>query len=234
MNSAIILFTRLPIPGRTKTRLEKVFSKEDCARLHIEFLKDLSICIEKTNLDCFLFYTPEGDTSKLNEIFKDKVNYRPQHGTELGERMYNAIQEVLSKGYESCILIGSDIPQIKEIDIFEALKNLETTDVVFGPTLDYGYYLVGMKKPHKDVFRNQTYGYGSVLRNTIEAVKASNLTYSLIKPHLDIDEPEDLLDYRKKVRLNEISNESFTSKYIEKLIEEYRDRWIESEDCENM
>ncbi|MGL5258013.1 MAG: TIGR04282 family arsenosugar biosynthesis glycosyltransferase [Proteocatella sp.] len=234
MNSAIILFTRIPIPGKTKTRLEKVFSKEACARLHIEFLKDLNICIEKTNLDCFLFYTPEGDISSLYDIFKNEVSYRPQNGEELGERMYNSIKEVLSIGYESCVLIGSDIPQIKEEDLFEALKKLEASDVVFGPTIDYGYYLVGMKKPHKEVFRNQTYGYGSVLRNTIEAVKTSSLTYSLVKPYLDIDEPGDLLDYRKKVKLNEISNQSFTSKYIEELIEEYRDRWIESEYCENM
>lgn len=234
MNSAIILFTRIPIPGKTKTRLEKVFSKEDCAKLHIEFLKDLNICIENTGLDCFLFYTPGGDFSPLSDIFNDRVSYKTQVGDNLGERMYNAIEEVLSIGYESCVLIGADIPQIKKEDILEALKNLETTDVVFGPTIDYGYYLVGMKKPHKEVFMNQTYGYGSVLRNTIEAVKASSLTYSLVKPYLDIDEPEDLLDYRKKVKLNEISNQSFTSKYIEELIEEYRDRWIESEDCENM
>ncbi len=234
MNSAIILFTRLPIPGRTKTRLEKVFSKEDCAKLHTEFLKDLNICIEKTKLDCFLFYTPEGDIEPLRSIFNDKVSYDIQIGEGLGERMYNAIEKVLSMKYESCVLIGSDIPQIKETEILGAIKALDNTDVVFGPTIDYGYYLVGMRKPHKEIFTNQTYGYGSVLRNTIEAAKTSNLTYSLIKPHLDIDEPEDLLDYRKKVRLNEISNESFTSKYIEKLIEEYRDRWIESEDCENM
>lgn len=234
MNSAIILFTRLPIPGKTKTRLEKVFSKEDCARLHIEFLKDLNICIENIGVDCFLFYTPEGDISSLDGIFKNKVSYRPQNGEELGERMYNSIKEVLSIGYESCVLIGSDIPQIKEEDLFEALKKLEASDVVFGPTIDYGYYLVGMKKPHKEIFMNQIYGYGSVLRNTIEAAKSSKLTYSLIKPHLDIDEPEDLLDYREKVRLNEISNKSFTSKYIERLIEEYKDRWIESEGYENM
>lgn len=234
MKQAIILFTRLPIAGQTKTRLQKIFSPDDCAGLHKAFLKDLSICLELTELDYFVFYTPNGDDKDLRNIFEYAIDYKLQKGSDLGEKMYNAISSVLESGYESCVLIGSDIPQIEAKDFFVAFEELRYSDIVLGPTLDYGYYLVGMKKPYLEVFKNQVYGEGSVLKNTIEAIKTANLSYKLISPHTDIDEPEDVFNYSQKVLLNEVDRDSFTAKYIERLMKEHEELWIELKDYESM
>ncbi len=234
MKQAIILFTRLPIAGETKTRLQKVFSPEQCATLHRKFLKDLGICLNNTELDYFVFYTPKGNCRELREIFKEAKNFKIQCGNDLGEKMYNAISEVLKSGYDSCVLVGSDIPQLNAVDFFEAFEALTHKDVVLGPTLDYGYYLVGMKKPYIEVFKNQIYGEGSVLKNTIESIKLADLSYQLIKPHLDIDEPADVFNYSQKIKLNEVRKDSFTTKYIEMLMKEYEGIWTELEDYGNM
>lgn len=234
MKQAIILFTRLPIAGETKTRLQKVFSPKQCANLHRAFLKDLSRCLKSTELDYFVFYTPKGDYEELRDIFKEAKNFKAQYGADLGEKMYNALNDVLKSGYESCVLVGSDIPQLSRTDFFEAFEALTHKDIVLGPTLDYGYYLVGMKKPHIEVFKNQVYGEGSVLKNTIESIKQADLSYKLIHPHLDIDEPEDVFNYSQKIKLNEVSKDSFTTKYIEMLMKEYKGIWTELEDYGNM
>ena len=42
MKQALILFTRIPVPGKTKTRLMPYFSPKQCAKLHTCFLKDIS------------------------------------------------------------------------------------------------------------------------------------------------------------------------------------------------
>lgn len=234
MKQAIILFTRLPIAGETKTRLQKIFSPNECAALHRSFLKDLRVCLKSTELDYFVFYTPKGNYEELRYIFREAKNFKTQHGTDLGEKMYNAISEVLSIGYDSCVLVGSDIPQLNRTDFVEAFEALAHKDIVLGPTLDYGYYLVGMKKPHIEVFKNQVYGEGSVLKNTIESIKLADLSYQLIKPHLDIDEPEDVFNYSQKIKLNEVSKDSFTTKYIEMLMKEHGGIWTELEDYGNM
>ncbi len=234
MKQAIILFTRLPIAGETKTRLQKIFSPNECAALHRSFLKDLRVCLKSTELDYFVFYTPKGNYEELRYIFREAKNFKTQHGTDLGEKMYNAISEVLSIGYDSCVLVGSDIPQLSRTDFVEAFEALAHKDIVLGPTLDYGYYLVGMKKPHIEVFKNQVYGEGSVLKNTIESIKLADLSYQLIKPHLDIDEPEDVFNYSQKIKLNEVSKDSFTTKYIEMLMKEHGGIWTELEDYGNM
>ena len=234
MKNAIILFTRLPIEGKTKTRLQKVFSPKECAKLHIAFLKDLNTCFSNLDIDYFIYYTPDKDNKLLVDIFQKAKAYKLQEGIDLGEKMYNAIFEVLESGYDSCVLIGSDIPQINSKDFFRAFDDLNYTDIVLGPTLDYGYYLVGMKKPYLEVFKNQVYGEGSVLKNTIESIKNANLEYKLINSHLDIDEPEDVFNYSQKMLLNEVDKGSFTSLYIELLMKEYETIWSELKDYESM
>jgi rSAM/selenodomain-associated transferase 1 len=221
-NGAVILFTRAPIPGQTKTRLQKLLTPEECAQMHICFLMDLKICCEQTGIDYFVFLTPEGEDEKIAEIFGHNVKCLPQQGDGLGIRMYNAISEVLSMGYDSCVLMGADIPEMKAGDIMDAFAVLKDRDVVLCPTRDGGYCLVGMKKPCAAVFEDQTYGCGSVLENATAAIEAAGLTCGLIKAHDDIDEPEDILSYQEKADRKEISGNTHASKYIAELVEKYK------------
>lgn len=234
MKEAIILFTRVPVPGKTKTRLQEIFSPNECARLHTCFLMDIKNCYERSGKDCFVFYAPEGKAERLFSILGEEVSYFVQQGETLGDRMYNGISKVLEMGYQACVLIGSDIPEIQPLDLQEAFEVLKSKDVVFGPTLDYGYYLVGMKKAHKAVFERQTYGYGSVLQNTVAAVKAAQLTYGLIRARRDIDESEDVLNYKNKVDTKEISGNTHTAKYVAQLALEHGEKWNALMDYESM
>lgn len=234
MREAIIIFTRVPVAGKTKTRLEAMISPEECAQLHRCFLRDLKRLCEDSGRKCFVFYTPYGMKRLLYPLLGEDKTYLPQKGKSLGERMHNAIEHVLGEGYDSCVLTGTDIPELERADIVQAFNCLRECDVVFGPTSDYGYYLVGMKKPCIEIFNNQTYGYGSVLRNTIEAAKSAGLSYRLINAHMDIDEPEDLFSLKNRIDTGEYDRNTHTAKYIEYLVKEYEDIWTESVDCENM
>ena len=202
------------MPGQTKTRLEKMLTKEECAQIHINFLKDIKLICESTKGDKFIFYTPMDKNNILSDIFGDKFNYEIQEGKDLGEKMYNALNHVFDKGYNSCILIGSDIPYIKKEDLDKSFSILREEDIVLGPTEDKGYYLVGMNKPIKVIFENIEYGHGNVLENTIEAIKKEHLTYALTNKNRDIDEPEDLKYFYKEIKRKNIDEEMNTSKFI--------------------
>lgn len=91
-----------------------------------------------------MLHTEKGK-AYLEKLFRKAKEYIPQTGEGLGERMYQAIEYVLEKGYDSCVLIGTDIPELKCSDLEYAFRLLDVNDVVFGPTVDEGYYLVGMK-----------------------------------------------------------------------------------------
>ena len=222
MKEAIIIFTRVPIPGKTKTRLEKFITKEECAELHKNFLKDIKSTIEHLNRDIFVFYTQEDKNNILYNIFGEKVNYQIQEGHDLGEKMYNAIEFVLKNRYDSCILMGTDIPYLEEKDVENAFNILKNKDIVLGPTQDEGYYLVGMKKPTKKLFENIEYGHGNVLDNTIASIIKNNLTYGLTKINRDIDEEEDIRYFYEEIKNGLIDENMNTSKFIINKLEECR------------
>ena len=85
MKQALILFTRIPVPGKTKTRLMPYFSPKQCAKLHTCFLKDISEQCRKVKADCFVCYAPEnGDVKELQDILGKQNRYFPQTGESLG------------------------------------------------------------------------------------------------------------------------------------------------------
>lgn len=211
---AVIVFTRVPVAGQTKTRLMPYFTPKQCERVHRCLLEDIKTECQKVDADIIVCYTPEDKEKKIRKIFGKEVSYLPQQGEGLGERMYVAIEKTLKKGYTSCILFGTDIPELHSTDMENAFRVLETKDVVFGPTEDGGYYLTGMKKPYREVFEKQSYGHSSVLENTLEGLKEARLKTGFIRELSDIDKKEDVIAFRQKMRENLKLQKTQTGKYL--------------------
>lgn len=146
MKDAIIIFTRVPIPHKTKTRLMPVYTPEECAALHSAFLCDIYTAAKKTNKSIFVFYTPDDAEHILAECLGTSENFFAQVGADLGARMIHAIQTVLQRGFSSCVLIGSDIPEMSAEIVQSAFSALDKSDIVLCPVSDGGYCLIGMKK----------------------------------------------------------------------------------------
>lgn len=203
MSRALIIFTRVPVPLQTKTRLMPYLSGQMCARLHTCFLKDIAGECGKVSADAFVYYTPEDKKGILREIFGRECVYRKQCEGNLGLRMYRAMKEVLAQGYDSCVLIGTDIPELTSKEIQYAFRLLDIHDIVFGPTKDGGYYLVGMKEPVKEVFAQQTYGHGSVLEQTVSYVRENRenaCSVGYVRTICDVDTKEDVAELRNRLR----------------------------------
>jgi rSAM/selenodomain-associated transferase 1 len=191
---ALILFTRLPLPGQTKTRLMHWLTPEQCAKLHRAMLQDISETLQKTGRDIFVFYTPDGDLTELRRLC-GKAVYLPQRGAGLGERMDQAIREVLASGYGSCLLLGSDIPETTAKDIDTAGALLREHDVVLSPTEDGGYWMIGLKQPCSAIFTRQPYGTENAFLSALKTCEQARL-HVAIGPRLrDIDQIEDLRHY---------------------------------------
>lgn len=220
--NALILMTRIPIAGKTKTRLMDTLSGAECADLHRNFLKDLMIVFKtlKQEMDIYITYTPENSMGVIEDIIPGFINCFPQVGQNLGDRMYNAISKVSGLGYEKVILIGSDIPQIKDEDLLSSFNILDKHDIVLGPTYDGGYYLIGMKKTYKSIFSiNKKWGGKSVLESTIDIANTENLTVGLSSKYMDIDTKDDLIKFMDKYKYdNSIASNtiSFVREWREK------------------
>ncbi|QEK12983.1 glycosyltransferase [Crassaminicella thermophila] len=199
---ALILMTRIPIPGKTKTRLMEILTGRECAEIHKCFLLDLFYVFEflKDDIDIFLTYTPEDSLNKIKDMLPEYIQHFPQEGSKLGDRMSNAIGYVFKKGYDHVLLIGSDIPDIKVCEIKDAFEILKDKDICIGPTFDGGYYLIGMKKLYTELFHDSLkWGNKTVLEGTLDIANNLDLKVGIAAKHMDIDTKEDLFALKERI-----------------------------------
>lgn len=194
MKKAVILFTRVPIPGRTKTRLMPFLSGEACAALHRELIRSVCGACRDSGADVLVCYTPEDQADILkNFIGGGWAAFFPQRGKGLGERMSLAFTESFRLGYEKVLLVGTDIPGLSAEILMEAFASLESYDAVVHPTVDGGYYLIGLKGPADMIWDVPHYGKNTVFQDTLFQLERAGLRTFTGRELRDIDTKEDLM-----------------------------------------
>jgi hypothetical protein len=191
----VILFTRYPIPGKTKTRLIPALGPEGSCDLHRHLVHHLLRRLEPYTASSrvSLEIRFEGGSSSLMEQWLGAgLSYLPQGEGDLGLRMERAFGEAFDQGDERVVLIGSDCPTLTGKILAEALAGLHDTDIVLGPARDGGYYLIGLRKPVPGLFQNMPWGTDQVLAETRQAAERQGLKIQLLESLSDVDRPEDL------------------------------------------
>ncbi|GFI51572.1 2-phospho-L-lactate guanylyltransferase [Lachnospiraceae bacterium] len=205
MRRAIILFTRVPVAGQTKTRLMPFLSGEACAALHSGFIRSAARACRGVDADVLVYYAQKEGTrpsgkrknqeaplGNLAKLIKEARGFYPQKGDGLGERMSQAFAEVFAMGYERVLLSGTDIPQITA-DIFrQSFRDLEGCDAVINPTEDGGYYLIGLRNARDDIWDVPHYGTNTVFDDTLYRLERAGLRVCAGQMLRDIDTKEDL------------------------------------------
>jgi rSAM/selenodomain-associated transferase 1 len=194
----VVVVAKEPVPGKVKTRLTPEISAAEAADLYRCFLLDRIKGIGSlTGVDRAVAYTPEDAVGAFNTLPLDGFELFPQRGADLGERLNNIFLDKLSNGYQAVSIVDSDSPDLPNSLIKESLQLLLTqqAEVVFGPCHDGGYYLVGMRKPHPELFRNIPWSGRDVLSTSLEKSRALNLDVKLLSFWNDLDTFEDLLQF---------------------------------------
>lgn len=195
----ILLFTKYPLPGRSKTRLIPKLGAQGAADLQKLMTEVITTKMQTISLSedyHFTVFHEGGNNQLMKNWLGDSLFFRQQHTGNLGEKMCGAIAAYL-QSYRSIILIGSDCPEINASVIENAFTALETHDFVLGPAYDGGYYLVGVQgalpiTAVKHIFTGIDWGSENVLRQTISRINEAGQSYRLVKKLHDIDTPDDL------------------------------------------
>lgn len=184
----IIVFTRNPELGKVKTRLAKTVGDVSALNIYTYLFEHTEKTIRNIPSDKAVYYS----VKVRNQDIWDNSIYQKheQKGEDLGLRMLNAFENGFQNGYEKVIIVGSDLFDLKEKHILEAIQKLEKRDIVIGPAEDGGYYLLGMKNLHADVFKNKEWGTSSVFNDTVKDLQKFKI-HQLEKLN-DIDTFEDM------------------------------------------
>jgi len=217
MADALILFAIIPAAGKTKSKLMPFLTAEECTSLYSCFLKDIYRKAKATGADVYVFFTPRDRKGAFQAVLGEDVVFLPQHGEDLGQKMKNAVGAVLRMGYEKVVLMGTDIPHIHTETIRNAFDNLEQKDIVIHPALDGGYYLIGMKQEYESIWNIRRYGTNTVMYDTLQHMKAENLTTSVGQMYYDIDDRDDLKQLWNDIKRGAVCNCPETIAYMETI-----------------
>jgi len=192
----IIIFTRFPEPGLTKTRLIPVLGPEGACRLHRELTEKIVAQVQqlKKNYPLLIeIHFSGGSREQMAGWLGQDFEYVIQAEGDIGVRMRLAFQKAFRQGWERVVLIGSDLPDLTPAIIRESFDRLTSHDLVLGPARDGGYYLIGLKADRPELFGSSIiWGSEEVLKNTLITADQLGLSTALLARLRDVDRPEDL------------------------------------------
>jgi hypothetical protein len=187
----LLIFTRNPELGKCKTRLAKTIGDQNALTVYTMLLRHTAAATKNLSCDKAVYYSIK---VREKDCWDDTIYQKyAQNGADLGIRMSNAFAESFRKGYEKVLIIGSDLYDLSPTHIEQAFEQLDTHDVVIGPALDGGYYLLGMNYLHPKLFQNKEWGTANVRKATLDDLK-NHRVYQLELLN-DIDTFDDIKDY---------------------------------------
>ncbi|NIR30324.1 MAG: glycosyltransferase [Gammaproteobacteria bacterium] len=190
----VLVFGRTPRPGAVKRRLIPALGTDGAARLYEDMLRATVRTAAGAGVGPVeLWVTPTIEHPLLGALAaKWGVTLHSQRGADLGARMQGALERTL-RSAPGAILVGSDCPSLAADDLREATRRLQAgDDVVLGPAVDGGYYLIGLARPVPELFRDVSWGSEEVLALTRQRLSVAGSRWSELTKRRDVDRPSDL------------------------------------------
>lgn len=189
-DNALIIIAKYPEEHNVKTRLKGSMPDEKRLDLYVSMLENTLHKLKSVpGVDTFIAYAPESGKDYFTR-FGVGLILLPEG--DLGVRMFHSFRELFKAGYHRAALVGADIPDLSSTIILKAFALLSLDDIVYGPALDGGYYLVGMRKLIKEIFEDVPWSSDQTLNRSIEKARQSGYSFALTETLSDVDTIDDL------------------------------------------
>jgi len=190
-----LVFAKAPVPGSVKTRLAADVGADAAAAFYARVARGVVDDLRgQRSLATVVCFAPAGAEAEVRAwLGSDRLRFRPQCEGDLGTRMAEAIEWGLGHWSRVCV-IGTDAPDVSGAVVCEAAAALDSADVVLGPALDGGYYLIALKRNRPELFTDIAWSTETVLAETRSRCQALGLTVTELAVRSDIDRLQDVPD----------------------------------------
>ena len=189
------VFTRAPVPGRTKTRLIPVLGAKRAAELAARMTRRTLERAVEADLGPLTLWCAPGPDAFLRALAQEfGAGLRTQSGGDLGGRMRHALRRAL-EGHPAALLVGSDCPSLSAEDLRRARSLLleGNNRAVLGPACDGGYYLIALREVDESLFEDIPWGGERVLELTRRRLEGLGWRWAELATRPDVDRPGDLV-----------------------------------------
>lgn len=191
---AFAVMVKAPRTGEVKTRLVPPLCAEEASLLSVCFVKDILANLLAASgsvpADCYAAYSPAGSEALFRDFVPQQIRLLPPRSVGLANSLPDAIEDLIAAGYEGACLVNSDSPTLPTSLLIEAITLLRAPGdrVVLGPATDGGYYLIGLKHPHRHLFHDIAWSTESVYRQTAERAASIGLELVTLPAWYDVDD----------------------------------------------
>ncbi len=189
---------KAPRSGAVKTRLVPPLSAEEASHLSACFVKDivanLLAVARSVPVDCYAAYSPAGSEAQFRDFLPQQIRLLPPRSVGLADSLPDAIEDLVARGYEGACLVNADSPTLPTSLLIDAITSLRARGdrVVLGPATDGGYYLIGLKHPHRHLFHDIAWSTERVYRQTAERAAGIGLEVVTLPTWYDVDDAASL------------------------------------------
>lgn len=193
----ILMFVKAPVAGFAKTRLSPALSAAEAAKLYHVMAQDtLTVAQQVAGASVEVAYWAHPESPDPSWLGKN-LNWFPQQGRDLGERLENAAAYLLKKESRPLVIVGSDLPGLTTALLEKAFGLLARASVVLGPSEDGGYYLIGLTGLHPELFSGISWSQSVVFAQTVKKLNDGRVPYKLLPGRRDLDTAEDLRRFQE-------------------------------------
>jgi uncharacterized protein len=211
----ILVFAKRPAAGNVKTRLTPPLPPDEAANVYEACVRDVIALAARQRARVELWYADEERARAWFEKEMPSLPVQAQATGDLGVKMLDAFDRSFADGAQRVVIIGSDIPTLPEAVLNAAFDDLHEVDVAVGPTIDGGYYLIGMRaearaKAHI-LFERIVWSQPDVFRSTLARIENAGLESRVLPGWYDVDTIDDL-----RQALADASSDSHLSRWAER------------------
>mgnify|MGYP001147948482 CR=1 FL=1 len=169
------------------------------------FLRDVAAAIEAVpetlGRKGYAVYAPAGTEQVRRDLFPEKFGLLLKAGEDLGDALFGATRDLLLAGHDCVLLVNGDSPTLPSRFLVQAIEALRSAGdrLVLGPASDGGYYLIGLRRVHRELFDGMPWSTPAVLEETIRRARRLGLRVARLAPWYDVDTGEDLARLRSEL-----------------------------------
>jgi rSAM/selenodomain-associated transferase 1 len=189
-NERLIVFVKAPRAGLVKTRIAQTAGDARAVEIHRELVESVFKALAPIS-GAEVRFAPDDAETEVRPWLRETWTLAPQGAGDLGERLARAFEAAFQAGMERVVIIGSDCPEVRTGDVRTAWKELRTHDVVVGPAVDGGYWLIGLRAPQPGLLEGIRWSSDEVLGQTLQRARALGLSIQLLRILSDVDTAAD-------------------------------------------
>ena len=191
--AAVVIMAKLPVPGRTKTRLCPPLTSAQAGELSEALLKDtVGLVSSLPGIEMTVAVSPSSAVDEMRHLLPGCARVFAVEGASLGDCLSGAMGRLFAEGLARVVALNADSPTLPAAYLEQAAELLESNDVVLGPAEDGGYYLIGLRRPEPRLFEGIAWSTNQVASQTLARAADLGLTVARLPAWYDVDTPAEL------------------------------------------